>query len=73
MKTDFASNFEKYCKDLCLQTKMPNVFTEGKVAFSHFVFVEFKPTVTDLLQYFKRGAAIFCKNGQSEERIMSMK
>ncbi len=39
-------------------------FMSGLIFFTHFVYVTDTPTVDDLLEYFKIGAAIICKDNQ---------
>jgi hypothetical protein len=36
----------------------------SKVRFNHFAYVEFTPTRLDLINFFFRGAAVFCKRNQ---------
>jgi hypothetical protein len=39
-------------------------FLQGKVFFTHFINCSYTPTLGDLVDFFKRGAAILCKNNQ---------
>jgi hypothetical protein len=47
----------------------PNVkwsrFLEGKMFFTHFISCNYTPTLADLADFFKRGAAVLCKSNQA--------
>ncbi|KAG9292444.1 hypothetical protein G9A89_015314 [Geosiphon pyriformis] len=53
--------------------KLSSIFTiqansvtlrDSKIRFNHFAYVEFTPTRLDLIEFFFRGAAVFCKRNQ---------
>ena len=55
------------CKKLSpIFTKQANSITlrNSKIRFNHFAYAEFTPTRLDLIEFFFRGAAIFCKRNQ---------
>ena len=65
LKTLGGEEFAKLVEDSKPSAEDKKKFMQGFLSFNHFVYVTDKVSVDDMEIYFSRGAAIFCRRGQT--------
>ncbi|CAI2192361.1 9871_t:CDS:1 [Funneliformis geosporum] len=64
LNSSIVDGLAKRSSNLSKKTKLTDIIECGKIAFTHFVYVDRIPNIAEMLMLFSRGAAICCRRGQ---------